>query len=64
MQWANLPELHETPAFDDSDLDCLEEIRDVLAKRKKPLATNESPKKRPATSRDFPLPVTRAGKER
>jgi hypothetical protein len=30
MQWANLPELHQTPTLDDSDLDCLEEIRDVL----------------------------------
>jgi hypothetical protein len=27
MQWANLPELHHTAALDDSDLDCLEEIR-------------------------------------
>jgi hypothetical protein len=30
MQWANLPGLHQTPTLDDSDLDCLEEIRDVL----------------------------------
>jgi hypothetical protein len=35
MQWANLPELHETPALDDSDLDCLQEIRDVLARHGK-----------------------------
>jgi hypothetical protein len=27
MQWANLPELHHTAALDDSDLDCLEEIK-------------------------------------
>jgi hypothetical protein len=35
MQWTNLPELRQTPAFDDSDLDCLEEIRDVLARHGK-----------------------------
>ena len=35
MQWANLPALHQTPALDDSDLDCLEEIRDVLARHGK-----------------------------
>ena len=35
MQWAKLPELHQTPALDDSDLDCLEEIRDVLARHGK-----------------------------
>ena len=32
MQWANLPELHQTAALDDSDLDCLEEIRGVLSR--------------------------------
>jgi hypothetical protein len=31
MQWAKLPELHQTAALDDSDLDCLEEIRGVLS---------------------------------
>jgi hypothetical protein len=35
MQWANLPELHQTPRLDDSDLDCLEEIRDVLPRHGK-----------------------------
>jgi hypothetical protein len=35
MQWANLPELHQTPTLDDSDLDCLEEIRDVLSRHRK-----------------------------
>lgn len=35
MQWANLPELHQTPALDDGDLDCLEEIRVVLARHGK-----------------------------
>jgi len=35
MQWANLPELHETLALDDTDLDCLQEIRDILARRGK-----------------------------
>jgi hypothetical protein len=35
MQWANLPELHQTAALDDSDLDCLEEIRDVLPRHRK-----------------------------
>ena len=35
MQWTKLPELHQTPALDDSDLDCLEEIRDVLARHGK-----------------------------
>jgi hypothetical protein len=35
MQWANLPELHRTSPLDDSDLDCIEEIRDVLARHGK-----------------------------
>ena len=35
MQWANLPELHQTAALDDSDLDCLEEIRGVLSRHEK-----------------------------
>jgi hypothetical protein len=35
MQWANLPDLHQTPTLDDSDLDCLEEIRDVLSRHGK-----------------------------
>jgi hypothetical protein len=35
MQWANLPELHQTPTLDDSDLDCLEEIQDVLSRHGK-----------------------------
>ena len=35
MQWANLPALHQTPALDDSDLDCLEEIRGVLSRHEK-----------------------------
>jgi hypothetical protein len=35
MQWTNLPELHQTPTLDDSDLDCLEEIRDVLSRHGK-----------------------------
>ena len=35
MQWANLPELHQTATLDDSDLHCLEEIRDVLARHGK-----------------------------
>lgn len=35
MQWSNLPDLHETPPPDNSDLDCLEEIRDVLARHGK-----------------------------
>jgi len=35
MQWANLPELHQTPTLDDSDLDCLEEIRGVLSRHGK-----------------------------
>jgi hypothetical protein len=32
MQWETLPALHEAPAFDDSDLACLDEIRAVLAR--------------------------------
>ena len=35
MQWANLPELHQTPTLDDSDLNCLEEIRGVLSRHGK-----------------------------
>jgi hypothetical protein len=35
MQWANLPELHQTAALDESNLNCLEEIRDVLARHGK-----------------------------
>jgi hypothetical protein len=32
MQWSNLPDLHQTPPLDDSDLECLADIRDVLAR--------------------------------
>jgi hypothetical protein len=35
MQWANLPELHQAPPLDESDLGCLEEIRAVLARHGK-----------------------------
>jgi hypothetical protein len=35
MQWATLPELHQAPPLDDSDLECLEEIRDVLSRHGK-----------------------------
>lgn len=36
MQWAILPELHDTPPLDDDDdLACLEEIRGVLARHGK-----------------------------
>ena len=35
MQWSKLPELRETPPLDDSDLDCLKEVRDVLARHGK-----------------------------
>jgi hypothetical protein len=35
MQWETLPALHEAPAFDDSDLACLDEIRAVLARHGK-----------------------------
>jgi len=35
MQWANLSELHQIPPLDDTDLDCLEEIRAVLARHGK-----------------------------
>lgn len=32
MQWARLPDLHETPDIDDDDLACLAEVRAVLAR--------------------------------
>ncbi|HEY8031260.1 MAG TPA: hypothetical protein VIF02_02485 [Methylocella sp.] len=35
MQLSSLPDLHEAPPLDASDLDCLEEIRDVLARHSK-----------------------------
>jgi hypothetical protein len=35
MQWTNLPELHQTPPLDDTDIDCLAEIRSVLARHGK-----------------------------
>lgn len=35
MQWSKLPELQQTPPLDDSDLDCLREVRDVLARHGK-----------------------------
>lgn len=35
MQWATLPELHQVPPIDDTDLECLEEIRGVLARHGK-----------------------------
>lgn len=35
MRWSKLPELHQTPPLDDSDLDCLEEIREVLSRHGK-----------------------------
>ena len=35
MQWAQLPELHQTPPLDDSDLDSLKEIREGLSRHGK-----------------------------
>jgi hypothetical protein len=35
MQWGALPDLDEVPPLDDSDLQCLEALRDVLARRGK-----------------------------
>jgi hypothetical protein len=35
MQWANLPELHQAPPLDESDLGCLEEVRAALARHGK-----------------------------
>jgi hypothetical protein len=35
MQWSALPDLHEAPPLDDNDLECLEELRDVLARHHK-----------------------------
>ena len=35
MQWAGLADLHEVPPVDDGDLDCLAEVRDVLARHGK-----------------------------
>lgn len=35
MQWSALPDLHETPPLDDNDLECLEDLRDVLARHGK-----------------------------
>lgn len=35
MQWDVLPELHDAPDLDASDLACLAELRDVLARRGK-----------------------------
>jgi hypothetical protein len=35
MQWADLPELHQAPPLEESDLECLEEIRAVLARHGK-----------------------------
>jgi hypothetical protein len=35
MQWSALPDLHDTPPIDDSDLECLKTLRDVLAQHGK-----------------------------
>ncbi len=35
MQWSTLPALHDTPPLDETDIDCLREIRDVLARHGK-----------------------------
>ena len=35
MQWSVLPDLHEAPPLDDNDLECLKELRDVLARHRK-----------------------------
>lgn len=35
MQWAALPALQDVPQIDESDLDCLREIREVLARHGK-----------------------------
>jgi hypothetical protein len=35
VQWSALPDLHEAPPLDDNDLECLEELRDVLARHRK-----------------------------
>lgn len=35
MQWSTLPDLHETPPLDNSDLDCMIEIREVLLRHGK-----------------------------
>ena len=35
LQWSVLPDVHETPPLDDNDLECLEELRDVLARHGK-----------------------------
>jgi hypothetical protein len=35
MQWGVLPDLEEVPPLDASDLQCLEALRDVLARRGK-----------------------------
>jgi hypothetical protein len=35
MQWSTLPDLHDAPPLDNSDLECLEALRDVLAQRGK-----------------------------
>jgi hypothetical protein len=35
MQWSALPDLHEAPPLDETDLECLEAMRDVLAQHGK-----------------------------
>jgi hypothetical protein len=35
MQWTGLADLHDVPPVDGSDLDCLAEIRDILARHGK-----------------------------
>jgi hypothetical protein len=35
MQWSALPDLHDAPPLDESDLECLEALRDVLAQHGK-----------------------------
>jgi hypothetical protein len=35
MQWAGIPDLHETPPLNDADLECMREIRSVLIRHNK-----------------------------
>lgn len=35
MQWANIADLHDVPALSDDDLECMRDIREVLARHRK-----------------------------